>query len=319
MASSNLCFETPILFLVFNRFDTTLRVFNEIRKVKPKKLYVSCDGPRPGNLVDQDQVKRIRDYLTKSIDWECEFSTNFYESNLGCKEAVSSGLDWFYGQVDFGIVLEDDCLPNLSFFLFCEKMLLKYKDDYRIWHIGGVCNLSSEDYIEDSSYYFSNYMHIWGWATWSSRWKDYKKVLTNLDLFRKSDYLSRITTSYFAKTQWLYSFYSVNENKVNTWDFQWYYCVWTNGGLSILPKVNLVSNIGFGKNSTHTDNAEHQLANRTTEDYDSFDFKDPDFIRVIAEYDRLNEKVLFRQSIYSKLKNMIVFQVKNFIYDTRNK
>ena len=317
MSKSNF-FETPILFLVFNRFETTKRVFTEIKKIKPNRLFISCDGPRKDNLKDHDQVEKIRDYLVNSIDWDCDFNTNFYKENLGCKEAVSSGLDWFYNQVDFGIVLEDDCLPNLSFFIFCEKMLNKYKDDYRIWHIGGVCNLTNEDFIESSSYYFSNYTHIWGWATWSNRWLNYKKNITNLGLFKKASFLNNISNSYFVKQQWLHSFHSVRMNKVNTWDFQWYYCVWSNGGLSILPKINLVSNIGFGNDSTHTNNPNHFLANRPLFDFEKFEFKDPEFIRVISKYDNINENILFKQNRLLRLKSLLFYILNNIIYDKRN-
>jgi hypothetical protein len=175
--------------------------------------------------------------------------------------AVSSGLDWFFSQVECGIVLEDDCVPSLSFFNFCEIMLNKYENDFRIWHIGGVCNLNSNDFIEDSSYYFSNYAHIWGWATWSNRWTFYNRDIKNLHLFKRFKFLKTLTHSIYSRELWTYSFNSSRLGMVDTWDYQWYYTIWSNGGLTILPKINLISNIGFGSASTHTKSSNHFLSN----------------------------------------------------------
>lgn len=316
---SNNSFETPILLLVFNRLETTKRVFSIIKEIKPTKLYISCDGPRHGNLNDQVQVSDVRNYLIKSINWKCEVNTNFLDSNLGCKNAVSNGLNWFFYHNEYGIVLEDDCLPSHSFFTFCEKMLIKYQFDNRIWHIGGVCNLLSTDFIESSSYYFSNYTHIWGWATWSDRWKHYDKNITNYDLFKKANFINKITNSFFIKQLWKNAFYSSKFSLVNTWDFQWYYTVWSNNGLSILPKINLVSNIGFGNNSTHTKNPNHSLANKTSFEFDNLDFIEPLFIRVIEKYDRINENKLFKQTFLEYLKNLIFYLIKNKMYDKKDK
>jgi hypothetical protein len=302
-------FNTPILFLVFNRLETTNQVFSEIRELKPKKLFVSCDGPRFEN--EKGIVLSVRSFILDSIDWDCEVFTNFYDVNLGCKEAVSAGLDWFFSKVDYGIVLEDDCVPSLSFFKFCESMLLKYKDDFRVWHIGGVCNLLENDFIESSTYYFSNYAHIWGWATWANRWKSYNKSITYFELFKSSKFINKITTSLYVRQLWLHSFNFSRLGKVDTWDYQWYYTIWSNGGISILPKVNLVSNIGFGDASTHTKTSNHYLSNRKRYVLDFSEHKDPIFTRVISKYDNKNERLLFGQNFYYLLKTYLFFIFNN--------
>ncbi len=312
-------FETPILLLVFNRLDTTRRVFEVIRKVKPTRLFVSGDGPRHGNLLDPEKVNAVREFIADSIDWPCTVSTLYRLENLGCKEAVSSGIDWFFSEVDNGIILEDDCLPHEDFFEYCEIMLQRFKSDYRIWHIGGVCCLGKDDFLEESSYYYSNYMHIWGWATWSDRWKYYTKEIPYLDDFKNLKLIEGLSSSCLVRQQWLHSFNSVELNKVNTWDFQWYYCVWSNGGLAVLPKVNLVSNIGFGQDSTHTSESNHLLSNMRVVSMDFNQLIEPKFFRVIEEYDRKNERILFNSSLFVNFRNYFYYLLNNLKYDRRDK
>ena len=241
--------QTPILFLIFNRPDTTKLVFDSIKKVKPTKLYIAADGARSNKFGEDLLVKETR-AIVQSIDWNCEVNTLFRARNLGCKVAVSSAIDWFFENEEMGIVLEDDCLPNLSFYNYCEELLNYYKDDDRIMHIGGV-NFQKGRLRGEGSYYFTNYNHVWGWASWRRAWKYYDVDIkeynikdTQLMLMQKFDTLKEV--SYWTKI-----FHDLSEGKYNTWDYQWTYSIWKQGGVSILPNVNLISNIGF-ESGTHT-------------------------------------------------------------------
>ena len=162
--------NVPVLFLIFKRPDTTQRVFEAIKKAKPKQLFISADGGR--NEEEKKSCNALREAIVAQIDWDCELKTLFRENNLGCKMAVSSGISWFFEEVEQGIILEDDCLPNESFFKFCETMLEKYKDDQSIWHIGAN-NFQDSIKRGDADYFFSMYSHIWGWASWRDRWQKY--------------------------------------------------------------------------------------------------------------------------------------------------
>jgi hypothetical protein len=165
--------------MIFRRPDFTSRVFEQIRNVRPARLYIAADGPRSGREGEQQLCIETR-AIIEQIDWDCELKTLFREKNLGCKMAISSAIDWFFEQEEEGIILEDDCLPNQSFFRFCDTMLEKYRNDDRIRHISG-CNLQHGKKWGTASYYFSNLTHAWGWANWRRVWKDYDRDLKLYD------------------------------------------------------------------------------------------------------------------------------------------
>jgi hypothetical protein len=244
-------FNTPILFIIFNRPDTTIQVFNEIRKIKPSKLYVVADGPRANKPSEKEKCEETRKIIDL-VDWECEVHKDFSDINLGCKKRVSSGISWFFDNVEQGIVLEDDCLPDPSFFPFCEEMLNKYKDDERIGMISGD-NFQFGKVNNEYSYYFSRYAHIWGWATWRRTWKKYDVSMSSWPENKKNKVLRKIFGNTKDVLYWTSVFDRVYNNKVNTWDYQWTYTNFINNYLSIIPAVNLISNIGFGgPGATHT-------------------------------------------------------------------
>ena len=161
-------FETPILFITFNRPDTTKRVFEAIKKIKPKKLFISADGPRENKVGEKQKCLTVRS-IFDNIDWDCEVKTLFQEKNLGCKIAATTAVTWFFQSVEEGIIIEDDCLPNKSFFLFCQKMLATYRKHEAIMHISGT-NFQFGNKRGEASYYFSRCIHMWGWATWRRAW-----------------------------------------------------------------------------------------------------------------------------------------------------
>lgn len=249
--------NTAVLFLVFNRLDTTMRVFDQIRLAQPPRLYIAGDGARPQVPGETDNVSRLRNTITENIDWPCQVRTFFRDSNLGCKRAVSSAIDWFFEHEEMGIILEDDCLPHSSFFPYCETMLLQYSGDTRIWHISGD-NFQHGNVHGDGDYYYSLINHVWGWASWRNRWLKYSVEITDTP----RDILKVIPSSYSLrkKMYWHKIFCQVSQGEINTWDYQYLYTMWKQGGLSILPNVNLISNIGFGANATHTASFDPRIA-----------------------------------------------------------
>ncbi len=251
--------KSPILFLIFNRPALTIRVFDEIRKSKPSRLYIAADGPRD-QIQNEDKVCQLAREVSNNVDWDCNVKLLFRKDNLGCKYAVSSAIDWFFQNEEQGIILEDDCLPNQDFFRFCDQMLDFYKTDTRIYHIGGS-NLQMGNKRGDDSYYFSNLTHVWGWASWRRAWKDYDvelKIYKNLNTEKAFNII--FDDAHLSKS-WNSIFNKLLENKIDTWDFQWAITNMFNNGLSIIPNSNLITNIGFGENATHTHNVDDDFSN----------------------------------------------------------
>lgn len=278
----NTTFPTPILFLIFNRPDTTEKVFEIIRKIKPAKLFVSADGPRaskPGEKEKCDQTRKI----IERVDWDCEVHRNFSNDNLGCKKGVVKGITWFFENVEEGIIIEDDCILEDSFFTFASELLEHYRKDERIMHIGAA-NFQDGIKRSDASYYFSKFCHVWGWATWRRAWKYYDMQIKNFPDFEASGKIKEILPDKKMQEHWLKLFRTVYENRLDTWDFQWVYTVWQRKGMSIIPNVNLVSNIGFGEEATHTKDTGHVLSEIETEKM--HDLIHPQKIEINEEADR---------------------------------
>ena len=259
-------FNTPILFLVFNRLDTTKQVFKMIRKVAPQKLYIGSDGPRENRGDDAEKVKVVREYLLNSIDWDCEVKTLFREKNLGCGKAPSQAITWFFKNEEMGIILEDDCLPSLSFFYYCEELLNKYKNNARIYHIAGHNPLT---YTETPySYYFARINHSTGWASWRRVWEKYHFHVTGLDDFLKHKKINAIFTRNVDRYYWVQMFkdmikqQSENVSQVTYWDTQWAYAIFNNDGICINPAKNFITHIGFGVDATHTVSIDSYLYNQ---------------------------------------------------------
>jgi len=267
--------KTPVAFVIFNRPDTTKKVFAEIAKARPPKLLVIADGPRADHPDDVEKCAAVRTIID-GVDWDCEVLTNYSDVNLGCKFRISSGLDWVFDTVEEAIILEDDCLPHPTFFRFCEELLERYRDDERVMHIGGNNFLCSRENLK-YSYYFSMYSHIWGWATWRRAWKYYDVEMKLWPTIRDNEWMQSIfDDKQYAKNRkniWG----AVHGGKIDTWDYQWLFAVLTQNGLSILPKVNLISNIGFGQDATHTQKDEKMRANLQTSSVE-FPFIHPPFM-----------------------------------------
>jgi len=254
-------FETPILLLIFNREDTTRQVFEAIRRQKPKYLFIAADGARKNKPGEIETCQRVRDIVTQ-IDWDCELKTLFRDENLGCQTAVITAITWFFEQVEQGIIFEDDCLPDPSFFPYCEELLNRYKDDTRIGHISGNCFLP-EAVDKTYSYNFSSIAHIWGWATWRRVWQNFdihfpfwneakKDKLKRESLFNSKREEIYFSTFISDALSFRYNF--------SVWDTQYFFLLRTQNQLSIYPAVNLVRNIGVGSDlATHTSKKKDRL------------------------------------------------------------
>ena len=242
--------KTPLLLIVFNRPEETFRVFEQIRKAQPEKLFIAADGPRENKIGENEKCQAVRT-ITDKIDWKCEVIRLFQDKNLGCKIAVSSALTWFFKNVEEGIILEDDCLPSPDFFTFCEDLLEKYRNNAKIMHISGANYQFGKKY-GNASYYFSNYPHIWGWASWRRAWKHYDRDITHWPEFKAQGLLEQMFATPGEQTYWQNSFQWVYEGSLDTWDVSWTFTALTHGLLQVVPNVNLISNIGFGADATHT-------------------------------------------------------------------
>ena len=266
--------NTPILFVIFNRLDTALKVFSRIKNAKPKYLYIAADGPR--NEKEALTCSDVRNTVVSQIDWPCSVKTLFRTENLGCKKSLSGAISWFFENEPEGIILEDDCLPSESFFGFCSQLLEKYRDDERIGHISGS-NDQSGVKRGDGSYYFSTLTGIWGWAGWRRVWKDYDLNMDSYPLFEQLNYLEKMPAHAPFKHYWKQMFQTHYQNKnVNSWSFQYAYLNLINNRLSINPNVNLISNIGCSSPEASHFDANNPAANRALEELE--DLKEPSFI-----------------------------------------
>jgi len=238
--------NSPILFLIFNRPDTTKIVFERIREAQPKQLFIAADGPRANFPSDIEQCELTRQ-IVNMIDWECEVHLLFRASNLGCKKGVSSAINWFFENVEQGIILEDDCVPHPSFFRYCEELLNYYMDNPNIMVISGD-NFLFGKVITNASYFFTKYAHIWGWATWKRAWLRFHEWENNPIPIDMGIFKNRA-----EKKFWRQKLLEIkNQKMIYTWDYQWALVCMAYKSLCICPNLNLVSNIGFGLEGTNT-------------------------------------------------------------------
>ena len=285
--------KSPILFIIFNRPNEAKIVFEAIRRAKPPKLYISADGPRQGNINDTNLCTLTR-LIEKDIDWECKVFINYYDDNIGVDPGVISAIDWFFSKEDEGIILEDDCLPDNSFFEFCDDMLEKYRDDKRVFVISGN-NFQEDIRGAEVSYGFSIYTHTWGWASWKRSWVNQDIHLDSWPQCKKSGMLDSLHRSRIIKSFWANLFENIylKKHKGACWDYKFLFSCWKDSSLNIIPSVNLISNIGHGKNSTHTKDKDSIYANRKTSSL-TWPLKHPLIVQrnyLADEQDGLNEYI----------------------------
>jgi len=295
--------KSPVLLNIFNRPDTTRRVFEKIREGRPGKLYVAADGPRPDRKGEDALCEENRSVI--NVDWDCEVHLLYRPENLGCKMGMSGAVKWFFQNEEEGIVLEDDCLPGESFFEFCDTLLEKYRYDTRVAHIAGT-RMANDRKFGDATYYFSKYTYIWGWASWRRVWENYDENLLLMDGFVQEDlfkyvYGRKKVTDRLAKTLNM-----VKTNAIDTWDFQYAFMNFWNNSLCICPNINLISNIGFDPRATHTKDKNNKFANIPVETFS--EIKHPKYFVPILDADyhvlKLEEQDLV-MSLTSKVKDVM--------------
>jgi len=300
--------DTPIAFIIFKRWKETSLVFEEIRRMKPSKLFIIADGPR------NDEEKKLCEETRKiveKIDWQCEIYRDYSNKNLGCRERVVSGLDWVFESVDRAIILEDDCLPDQSFFRFSEELLEKYKDNENIMHIGGT-NFQQNNpkflySISNDSYYFSNIAQIWGWATWKRAWNKYDKSMLSWSRIKNLSEFKSYFPSLHIYQYWKDFFEKMSQNKFDTWDIAWTYACFKEKGLCIMPKVNLIENIGSSDQATHKINNLTHISRESIE----LPLYHPSTIMINSDYDFFTYKKVY--GIKNNLFNSIKSYMKEYL------
>lgn len=325
--------NASVLLLIFNRPELTEKIFNRIAKAKPEKLFLVADGPREDNAEDEKacaEVKRI----VENVTWECEVYRNYSEKNLGCGIRVASGISWVFDHVDRAIILEDDCLPDSTFFPFCVELLEKYRDDKRIMTVSGR-NLYENQISTEHSYYFSTYPGTWGWATWRRAWKYYDYHVRHWQKLKKSDFPLGITHYDNTAKYMRHHFEKAYRNdppenyrlwgNSYTWDYQWVFTCWVQHGISVIPDRNLVSNIGFGEKATHTKNELHEFASLPVTPIE-FPLKHPSHKLIHKKADdyhfkKISEKLTDldkkRPNYFLKVKNKLIQKMRDlkFVID----
>jgi hypothetical protein len=307
--------KTPVLFLIFNRPSTTKVVFEAIRKARPSKLYIAADGPRKNKPGEVEKCNEAR-AIASNVDWECEVKTLFREQNLGCGKGVSNGITWFFQHEPEGIILEDDCLPNESFFPYCAELLERYRHDSRIMEVSGN-NIRPEKYCKgEYSYSFSDHNGIWGWASWRRAWNLYDYEMKQYRNVRKNQCLKDNFNSIFEKHYFQWVFERTYLFPHITWDYQWEFVKRINSGLTIVPKKNMVINIGFGADATSTTNLDTPSSNLKAELLE-FPLRHPPYVISDKEADKyafITHMTTKKSRLKSRIKNMLPESIQNRIF-----
>ncbi len=250
--------QTPVVLIIYDRPDTTREVFARVAQACPRNLLVIADGPRSERPGDAERCTAARTVVA-DIRWDCDVMRNYADVNLGCKQRIATGLDWAFSLVDEAIILEDDCVPSKSFFGFCEELLERYRDDKRVMHISGDNFLANQsDQMFD--YHFSRYPHVWGWATWRRAWRYYDVTMRRWTDVPDKDWVVQAFHLFGERVFWRRAWDSVTTGLIDTWDYQWAFACLAQSGLCVVPSRNLVTNIGFLGDSTHTRHANPRLA-----------------------------------------------------------
>ena len=301
---------TPVVLIMFNRPELTRLTLAAIGRVKPSKLFVISDGPRASRDEDKDLVKECRGLLSL-IDWPCEITKIFASSNMGCRDRIASGLTKVFESVDRAIVIEDDCLPNDSFFYFTQELLERYKDELSVGLISGTAFIDFSDQIPNS-YFFSRHPKIWGWATWARVWKSYNSRISNWPELKETSLLRDNLRTRKGAATWRQNFNLVFWKRLDTWDYQLVLNLWRNNLLSVVPKANLVSNIGFGGEATHTLDPSSPFSALPTQEIE-WPLDHPSTISANDQADLLSELRLFQRSWISRSQLALYFFFPKFL------
>lgn len=299
----------PVLLLIFNRPNLTEQVMDEIRSAEPPKLFIGADGPRKMYPEDAKRCEQAREVATQ-VDWDCEVHTLFRNNNIGLKQAVSSAITWFFEHVEAGIILEDDCVPHPTFFPYCAELLERYRDDKRVMVVSGS-NFQPEHRKYRASYYFSIYNHCWGWATWRDAWATYEGTVPTWPSLRKTSWLNGWLGRSLEAEFWTEIFDRVHRDEIDSWAYPWTFACWKEHGLTALPATNLVANVGFGENATHTKRADREADYLSTGPM-TFPLDHPPTMVRFYEADRLTAKEHFgiQDRWYRRILRLIPKRIK---------
>lgn len=295
--------KIAVLFLIFNRPDVTKEVFEAIRQAQPPRLYIAADGPRHHRIGEIEKCEETRKIIGQ-IDWPCQIKTLFRTENLGCKRAVSSAITWFFEQEEEGIILEDDCLPAQSFFWYCQELLERYRHDERIGQIAGTCFFKREGLPEiNESIIYSKYGPIWGWASWRRAWQHYDPELTSWsNMIAKRWFFSAYPTRSERSIK-LKIGKKLLSGKLDTWDYQWGFTKSFYSMLSIIPTTNLIRNIGFGTDATHTTMTDSKAPTQASDI--TLPLSYPKFLLPDAQYERIFSRHAFPGPVRSKISRVL--------------
>ena len=320
---NNNYFDTPILLISWCRPEKTQKIIERIKSIRPKKLYLASDGPISNDEKNKKKVELNRALLNKEIDWLCEKKILYSDFNQGCKYGVSNAINWFFENETEGIILEDDCLPHLDFFYFCRDLLKIYRDDERIWSITGQ-NMQNNKIHGRASYYFSKYSHCWGWASWRRCWDKYDRDIKSWPANKELHNLKNIFENKKETKFWsniLDNLYY--ESRPDTWDYQWTYTCFINSGLTIVPNKNLIENIGFDQEATHT---KENFLDLSIEDFSIFSsgltpIKHPENIIPNKQADKYTELICYSGINLMSIEGIKIFirklkyKIKSFIFN----
>lgn len=253
--------SSPVLVIGWVRPEKFRRTLEAVRNVKPQQLFIALDGPRSRN--DLELIKEHVRLVREIVDWPCEVSVKRRQKNHGLRLGVEAAISWFFREVDEGIVLEDDCVPNQDFFRFCDALLAKYREDRRVFQIAGDNSVGLHP-NDESSYGFVSYPHIWGWATWRRAWQLYDSDMLWWRTARKSGSRPNPFVNRKYAQVWSSRFDDLAATgSPDTWDWRWAATLVKHGGLSVQPFVNLVSNEGFGIGATNTKAVSYRASSTT--------------------------------------------------------
>jgi hypothetical protein len=302
MLESKYTCNIPVVLIFYNRPDVTFETFQAIRAVRPKTLFLISDGPKNNIIGDVDKVLKCLEIINL-VDWDCTVIKSISDFNLGCLRRVVTGLDFVFSLVDEAIILEDDCVPSINFFKFLEYGLVHFKDNKRVGMISGS-NLIANQYSLDALNGFSIYINIWGWGTWKDRWNKHNPYISIYNMNKTlSEYLKEYKLTILQKIFWkellTFSIYLGS-----TWDFQLQYTFFKFNLVTVYPSYNLVNNIGFGKDGTHTKILEPCFVklNKFSENSDLFTKFPMKTILVNYERDNLLAKTIWDQNLFTVFK-----------------
>jgi hypothetical protein len=305
----------PVVFITFNRPECAKLSFRAIKKYKPKKLFLIVDGPRKNHRNDNINCGKVKKIIS-NINWNCKVYKNFSSRNLGIKKRIITGLDWVFLKTEFAIVIEDDCLVNRSFFNFCELMLNKYNNNNKVFMISGTNFINN--FYKKSDYLFSNFGSFWGWATWKRSWRKYRHKKNFWLNFKKNIDWSSYNFNNEMINHWINIFDKVYLKKYNTWDYQCWASMWKNKSYAIVPRLNMVTNIGFGPQSTHY----KDINLKKNFSLKSKKFKVVNFNKNITHNSEYDNKLFFnifgKKNFYQNIKLRIYNIIVNFLMYKKN-